>query len=248
MPDCVGRDRALARDQPDLHAQELVEDQALAAPPAPRPCARAGGSRGTPRRATRARGRPRDRGDRIGEAALRAPAQRVLHELRHLPGRDVGLARLRIDRHDLSGAIGLARRGRPRRRPGSSSAACRGTRRPCRRARPRCSGVSCRSRHAWLKNVHVRYDVPSLTTTSTSARPLRVRRPCTRAHLAEHRRLLADRERGDLRPVRAVDVAARVVLEHVEHRLDAHDREPFLERGPDARQPARRGSRAARAA
>ncbi len=43
--------------------------------------------------------------------------------------------------------------------------------------------------------------------------------------LGEHRRLLADRKLRDLGFDGAVVIAARVVLEHVEHALDAHQRE-----------------------
>ena len=89
-----GRDRALAGDETDLHAQELVEDQ----PPA-RGCDRAHAVGLVDRVVRRvapfeAECFARVERDRIRERALRTPAQRFLRELRHLPGRDVGLDEL----------------------------------------------------------------------------------------------------------------------------------------------------------
>ena len=54
----------------------------------------------------------------------------------------------------------------------------------------------------------------------------RVRRAWIDSHLGVDRRLLADLELVDLGPLGAVDVATRVVLEQVEHGLDAHLRQP----------------------
>ena len=53
-----------------------------------------------------------------------------------------------------------------------------------------------------------------------------MRRAWIGSHLGVDRRLLADLELVDLGPLGAVDVPTRVVLEQVEHGLDAHLRQP----------------------
>jgi len=52
-------------------------------------------------------------------------------------------------------------------------------------------------------------------------------------HLPGNSRLLLDRQRRDLRGARAVVVAARVVLEQVEHGVDPHRAEAFAEARAD---------------
>ena len=117
VPDArlLGRERALARDEPDLHAQELVEDRAAV-------CGRS---------SSRHRLGPVDgaqRGvavdevvpveerlvERIGEAArLRTWRSASATSARQLPREHLGFARLRVDGHDHAGlVVGDARRGR----------------------------------------------------------------------------------------------------------------------------------------
>ena len=152
--------------------------------------------------------------ERIGEAA------RLVHfasasptERAQLPREHLGLARLRVDGHDHAGLLvgdaGAAEHVDDRVRHLPLAAV------HVELAEERHLGAdaSCFSRHAWLKNVMLSSDVPSWTTTSTSA--LAGRACGGRGSLrtsAIDRRLLADRELGDLGLLRAVDPAARVVL------------------------------------
>ena len=111
-PACGGTRRTSSRSQ----ARRAAPDRA-----------RAGGStRYALRRGRRGRAR-RGSPPSSGSASPRASAasQRLGHELADLPGEHLGLARLRVHRHDdarcLSASLGP---GRARRPPGSSSGAC----------------------------------------------------------------------------------------------------------------------------
>ena len=197
------------------------------------------------------RGR-RGRGDRAASSSSGSAKPRTLHlaerladERAQLPREHLGLPRLRVDRA-RSRRSSRRRRppGRRRRRPGSSSGACRGTRRACRRTRPRCRPRSCFSRHAWLKNVTLRSDVPSCTTASTSARPLARAPAVDRAHLAEDRRLLADLERRRSRRASCGRSSGAGSAAAGRARCAAHVGEPLLERVADALQARRARSRA----
>ena len=140
IPDCSAASARLRGDEADLHAQELVEHEAALAPrrssaiDSGRWIARSATLRSTRSCASRsssssgsAKPRTLHFGERLGD------------ERAQLPGEHLGLARLRVDRHDHAGLlVGDTRPADARRRPGSSSGACRGTRRACRRTRPRC--------------------------------------------------------------------------------------------------------------
>ena len=88
-------------------------------------------------------------------------------------------------------------------------------------------GRSCRSRQRLVEE-HDLEQAGAVVDGRVHDRALAVARPAgvDRPHLGVDGRLLADLELVDLGPLGAVDVAARVVLEQVEHGLDAHLRQP----------------------
>ena len=174
--------------------------------------------------------------ERVGEAARRALRERVRHQRAQLPGEHLGLARLRVDRDDHAGLLvgdaGPADHVDDRVRHLALAAV------HVELAEERHLGAdaSCFSRHAWLKNVTLSSDVPSWTTTSTSALPLRVRRPWTVRTSAKTVASSPTASAAMSTCLRAVDPAARVVLQQVEHVVQPHVGEARLERGTDALQ------------
>ena len=159
-----------------------------------------------------------------------------------------GLVRSQARRHRRAGAARCARRpsptagrrGRcvpvrrtsPRARPSTSTTGFVIWRLPAVAARP-CRRATTSRAHGELAlapRLVEEHDVEQTGAVvdrraSTIVRlRSRVRRRVDRLHLGVDRRLLADRELGDLGPLGAVVVAARVVLEQVEHGLDAHRR------------------------
>ena len=179
--------------------------------------------------------------DRIGEAARRALRERLAHERAQLPGEHLGLARLRVDGQDHAGLVvgdaGAAEHVDDRVRHLALAAVHVEL---AEERRPRCRRASCFSRHAWLKNVTLSSDVPSWTTTSTSALPLRVRRPWTVRTSPKTVASSPTASAAMSTLLRAVDPAARVVLQQVEHVVQPHVGEPRLERGADALQARQR--------
>ena len=233
----VRLDRALARHEPHLHPQELVE---------PEPALRL--ARGVDRRRlvdVVERERAVDElqllehvgGQRLGELA--DPLQRQRDDRLHLPRGDVGLPRLRVDRDDHA-----------RLRTGTTE------------------DVDDRVRELALAAVDVQFPVegdlgalgqllraPGLVEEHEVDRATRVpdhgldhRLALARltrrdgCHLGDDRRLLAHCEVGDVGLVRAVVVAARVVDDEIEHRLDGRrqGRELVEHAGRDPRDVAER--------
>ena len=151
------------------------------------------------------------RGHRVGDAPRLGTARSASSTqpaISHVV--ELGLLRLRVDRHDA------ARCGRRSgRRPGSSSAGRPGTRRPCRTARPAGPACSWRSRHGWLKNTTLQpARCRRRPTASTIVRRLRGRRACApSAPSTSTSASSPGREVADPGLVGAVDPAAGVVGE-----------------------------------
>ena len=103
----LGRERALARDEPDLHAQELVEHRAAASR---RACSAIESGRWIARIARVAVDEVVAIEQRARRAGRRSRAPRHFasasrHERAQLPGEHLGLARLRIHGHDHAGLL-----------------------------------------------------------------------------------------------------------------------------------------------
>ena len=123
------------------------------------------------------------------------------------------------------------------RRPGSSSAARPGRRRPCRTGRPGGSGRSWRSRHGWLKNTTLSRPEPSPTVAVTIDRRLRVCRFATDRTVTSTRASWPGHEVADPGLAGPVDPAPGVEGHEVERRCPRRARQRLARLVPDALQP-----------
>ncbi len=239
-PRLLRRERTLAGDEPDLHAEELVEDE-----PSPRLRQLLTGPR-TMDRPQRDVARDevmrvddvRVGGERIGKPPFLALRERVRDQRAHLPRQDVGLSRLRIDGHDHAGLLV-------------------GDTRPAHDVDDRVGhltlpavdvelaeerGLGADAQLLLAPRLIEERDVQhgGAVVDDRFDDRLAVARPpaSDRADLGEDGRLLPHRQRRDVGALGAVDPAAGVMLQQVEDVLDAHDRQAFFERGPDALQAA----------
>ncbi len=227
-PRLLLREGALARHQPDLHADELVELESL---------------RGAPVVVVRfgtvdppVRARPVDEPavveelgvERFGEASRLGLLETRGDELAELPREDFGLPRLRVHGHDrarvladavedVDDRVGHLQPGPPVLDP------------------PEEGGFGSLRQLLLAPALVEEHDAQvgrsvedlGLDHDAALARP----ETADLLDLGEHRRLLAHRELGDLGPLRAVVVPARVVLEQVEDVADLHLGERRLELG-----------------
>ena len=239
-PARIGSERALALDQRDLHAEELVELEAV---------------RGDPRVLHRVGTvdvpvgvcavDELERGadvavDRVGEPFLLRPLERRRDRASELPGVHLRLPRLRIHGHDRAGclrsvggtALGVGRREHVDDGIGELTLAAvlldLAEERDLRAHRELPLAPRLIEEHQLEQAGAVVDDGvdDGALAVAGAARP-------DRTHFGVDGRLVTDRQLCDLGALGAIDVAPRVVVEEIEHRRDAHLREPGLELGSD---------------
>ena len=217
------RERALAGDQRQLHAQELVElqplrggvafahrvgtvDAAVCAPPVDQVVIGADVTV-----------------EGIGEPARFGAVETRRDRAPQLPREHLGLPRLRVHRHDGAGdirpGVGIGEHvDHGVRHLALAPVALDLPEQRDLRARPELTLPPPLVEEHDLEQagavVDGRVDDGALAVAGAAG--------MARTHLGVDRRLLPDLELVDLGPFRAVDVAARVVLEQIEHGLDAH--------------------------
>ena len=161
--------------------------------------------------------------ERIGEAPRLRALQARRHRAAELPGVHLGLPRLRVHGHDGAGdvgvGIGIGEHVDDRVRHLALA--------PVALDLAEQRHLRARAQLAFAPRLVEEHDLEetgAVVHRRVHDRALAVAGAARvdRSHLGVDRRLLADLELVDLGPLGAVDVAARVVLEQVEHRLDAH--------------------------
>ncbi len=162
-------------------------------------------------------------GERIGEAPRLRALQARRHRPAQLPGVHLGLPRLRVHGHDgardVGVGVGIGEHVDDRVRHLALA--------PVALDLAEERHLRARAQLAFTPRLVEEHDLEetgAVVHGRVHDRALAVARAASvdGPHLGIDRRLLADLEVVDLGPLGAVDVAARVVLQEVEHRLDAH--------------------------
>jgi len=231
-PDPAFLEGPLPRHETELHAEEFVELEPMGGPEVVRLRLRlmdAVVSAGAARHPEAVEDLP---GDRVVE--LHDPAQRLGHELLELPGRDVGLPRLGIDRHDDAGLLAdtaedVDRRVRHLVLPPVVLELSE-------ESRFGADGKLLRPpRLVEERDVEIRR---SVVDDGLDQRPALPGPPGAHlANLGVDRRLLPHPEVGDVGLLRAVQIPAGIVLDQLEHVLDPQHAEPLLDPRRDTRDP-----------
>ena len=227
-------ERALARHQPDLHPEELVELEPVRGDPE---VVHRLGSVDPPerRRTVDEVGAPADLAlDGVREAAPACALERGAHDAGELPAVHVGLARRRVHGDELAGLVAeLTEHVDDRVRHLALA--------PEQLDLPEERRLRSLGELLLAERLVEEHDVeqpgPVVDVRLDHRAAAVAHRPCADApHLGVDRDLDAELDLGDLGSQRPVVVAARVVREQVQDGVDLHRVQPGRELGPDVTQ------------